>query len=521
MGRLLKLGAAFLLMALTLGLTAVLLRDEVSPSKVKSVDDYWRETGLTASSLEEVVDDDLCSSSQRYFLACSNALLTVADRIGVQFDFQGEMSAQPRSTSNMTERQTLQPWKDFLANHPTEAKNFSFRNLWHRLVRDFIPSAKEASLTGAALNAFLSVFRDPHTYILPVDYYQDVLAKAKSTSIALGIVLAPGEDGYFLRKVIEASPASKAGLKVGDSVLSVNGISLTGIAPQKLGELLKASEGDVTTVEILRRGKRTQVEVQRSVEVTPSVTWHRLEGSRAVAVMTLHKFAKDSCQEMKTALKELNAKFYRGLLLDLRDNSGGQMDEASCMVSLFVGPELPAFRVKYLDPAKPMETYFGFEDKIWDGKVAVIMNSGTASASEILAGSLRDYERAILVGEKSFGKGSFQEGETWSQNSRIGFFQTKGFYYLPSGYSPQQKGLIPDVAVKFRQTVSLREADQYMNPLQTPSNREAVGFSRTLDYGPCLSPEGADGEDPQLVKARQALFCQPVATSGGIRAPIE
>lgn len=522
-GRLLKLGAAFLVMAVTLGLTAVLLREQNAPFHVKSVDDYWNETGLKSKALEDVVDDDLCESSQRYFLACANALVNVADRLGVWIDpVSGEIQSEPRPESNLTEKLALSPWKDLLEKHPDLAKAFSFRSLWRRLVQNYIPSGKEASLTGAALNGFLSVFRDPHTYILPVDYYQEVLAKANSSSLALGIVLAPSEDGYFLRKVIDASPAFKAGLRVGDSVVNVNGVSLQGVPPQKMGELLKANEGEVTSFEILRRGKRSRVSITRSIEVTPAVTWHRLEGSRAVAVLTVHKFSKDSCQEVKASLNEMNAQFYRGLLLDLRDNSGGQMDEASCMVSLFMGPELPAFRIKYLDPAKPIETVFGFEEKIWTGKVAILMNGGTASASEILAGSLRDYERAILVGERSFGKGSFQEGETWSQNSRIGFFQTKGFYYLPSGYSPQQKGLMPDVPVKFRQAFSLRESDQYLNPLQSPSSFGMPAFSRTLDYGPCLGSVGrSEGEDPQLSQARRALFCEPVATTGGPRAPIQ
>jgi carboxyl-terminal processing protease len=139
--------------------------------------------------------------------------------------------------------------------------------------------------------------------------------------------------------------------------------------------------------------------------------------------------------------------------------------------------------------------------------VAVLINAGSASAAEIVAGALRDLNRAILVGERTFGKGSFQEGEYWTQNKKIALFETKGFYYLPSGRSPQMKGLSPDVAVNFDQISVDREEDQFVNPLMAPE-RHVRSLKNLISSKDCLDTEdGAVNEDVQLKKARQILFC--------------
>jgi carboxyl-terminal processing protease len=374
-----------------------------------------------------------------------------------------------------------------------------------------------AALTGTALNGFLSVFRDPHTYILPVRYYQEVLSRGNASSTALGIVLARSAKSYYLRKVMEGSPSAKAGLRRGDWILSVNGMVLRDLPPQRLGEMLKVAVPDqITKLEVRRGAKKFVVEIRREKTELASVVWKKSDGLRPVGILTIHKFAHETCEQTKSALKQMNAAGLRGLIVDLRDNSGGQMDEAACIISLFVGPEKNAFSIKYLDPSKEPESYQGPEQIVWTKSLAIVVNGGTASASEILAGSLRDHGRAVLVGERTFGKGSFQEGEIWNRNRKIAFFQTKGFYYLPSGYSPQLRGLEPDVKVNFRDSLQMREEDQYMNPLNPPTLLADLSQKR-IDLSSCLDSGDASLDDEQLSKARVALFCSPVAL-GGLRA---
>lgn len=482
-------------------------------SSAKTVDEYWAETGLGPEALEDVVDDDSCRSSQRYFLACVNAVGSVADRLGLRFTTDGRL-LRGTAGGDSTERDLIEPWKEFYANNQDRLHKISFRKTWRKMIKDHVAQDRRAAMTGAALNGFLSVFRDPHTYVIPVKFYQEVVAKSHISSSALGIVLARGEGGYFLRKVVEGSISSKAGLKKGDWILSVDGIPLRNVPSQRLSDVLRARVGATTRLEVVREGRSFIVEVPRTNSEIPSVSWRRLEGTRPVALLTINKFARESCQDVKGALAEINVERLRGLVLDVRDNTGGQMDEAACIVSLFVGTDKPAFKIRYLDPAKESETYYGQEEKIWTGKIAVLINSGTASAAEILAGSLHDHGRALLVGERSFGKGSFQEGEIWNRNRGIAFFQTKGFYYLPSGFSPQLRGLEPDVKADFRQAKVNREEDQYVNPLNPPIVGQKGQALRSVDLSTCLEAGDMDGEDPQMTKARTALFCAPVANGG-------
>lgn len=485
----------------------------------KTLDQYWSETGLRAEALDDLVDDELCRNSQRYFLACVNAVASTADRLGLRFTVEGRLlRGEPSGES--TERQLLEPWKEFFIASPEKVKDISFRRAWRKLINDYVTPDRRSTVTALALNGFLSVFRDPHTYIIPVRYYEDVVAKVSSTSAALGIVLARAKETYFIRKVIEGSPSAKAGLRRGDWLLSVNDQSLRAVPSQRLSELLRADIGGETKLEI-RRGARTFSTLipRLNIEV-PSVTWRRLDGVRPVGLLTINKFARESCLEVKKSLLEMNRLHLRGLVMDLRDNAGGQMDEAACIVSLFVGPKKLAFKVRYLNPEKEGEDYFGPEETVWGGKVAVLINSGSASAAEIVSGSLHDHGRAVLVGERTFGKGSFQEGEIWSRNRKIAIFQTKGFYYLPSGYSPQMHGIDPDVAVDFREAVSLRESDQYASSLNPPAFSRPL-VKRQVDLSSCLDADEQSTDDLQMRKARAALFCGViVARTGGPRGAL-
>ena len=213
---------------------------------------------------------------------------------------------------------------------------------------------------------------------------------------------------------------------------------------------------------------------------------------------------------MKQSLQMLNKAQVRGLLLDLRDNPGGQLEEASCVASLFLGPDEKIFEIRYFDKSKNPESYFGEEEKLFNGPMAVLINSSSASSAEIVAGALQDLHRAILVGEKSFGKGSFQEGDFWETNKKLALFQTKGFFYLPSGRSPQLVGLTPDVAVKFDELSLGGEMEEYMNPLKAPAVGE-VSYTSSVSINGCLEIEDESTEDVQILKAKQVLFCAQTA----------
>lgn len=480
-----------------------------------SVEQYWRDTGLSPRDLGELIDDDFCPSSQRAFLACVNVLLVVGDRLHRTLDFEGAWRPTLGSLDDITEKTRLEPWKSFYAEDWARARHFPFRKLWDE-ISGYLQAAEASITIAAGLNAYLSIFRDPHTYLVPMAYFENVMSKSNPVTSALGLVFTKRKGSYLIKKVVEGSSAQKAGLRRGDQILSINGVSVSLLSQAQFSELLKSEIGDVLNFRLRRGPELMDIELVRELTVLPSVHSRVLPGPRAVGLITIHKFARQTCEETKAALLDLQSQKIQGLLVDLRDNSGGQMDEAACVVSLFIGPDRPVFRVRYLDPSRLPEVTRGEEARIWTGPTAVLMNSGTASAAEIMAGSLRHYGRAVLVGERTFGKGSFQEGEIWNRNPKVAIFQTKGFYTLPSGEAPQYNGLEPDVNVQFLESgIGGREDELYLNPMQPlqrfKASREPFRLDRCLDLG------SLNSEDPQLGQARRALFCQSLAAAGESR----
>lgn len=504
----------FSLFVLAVGVSLYQSRKSSDISRVRSVEDYWAETGLGPAALEDLLQDATCVSSERYFLACTNAILNIANRYNMSLDRSGNLVPIEELVANdlTSEKSQMLPWQNFYSAEPEKASKISFLKIWKKLESQYVRSNQKAMIVGLGLNGFISVFKDPHTYFMPVEQFKEVVSKADNRSISLGLLLGIHNGSYVVKKVTEGSAAKKAGIQRGDVLLSINGKKVQGLVQARVSELLKGEVGDLNTLELLRGGEAQKFNLRRTEITVATVSTRVIDGIKPLGVIGINKFAKGVCGKVKDALEMVKKAQVRGLLLDLRDNPGGQLEEAACVTSLFVGPDKKIFEVRYLDPRKKSEFYLGEEEKIFDLPLAVLINSSSASASEIVAGALQDLKRAVLVGERTFGKGSFQEGEFWSQNKKIALFETKGFYYLPSGRSPQMKGLEPDIAVHFDHIKSLREADQFMNPLRAPETK-VTRVAQSINVDDCLEVEGEENiEDVQLSKAQQVLFC-PVVTA--------
>lgn len=500
------------LIVLAVGVTLSLSRPKSDTSKIKSAEDYWTEAGLGPESLEDLVQDQVCGSSERYFLACTNSILAVAGRFNLSLNQQGQLvPADTMSADISSEKKQLEPWKAFFSAHTDQAMKFSFARVWNELKEQHISESQLPLMVGLGLNGFISVFRDPHTYLMPVEQFKEVVSKADSRSQSLGMSLGRSQGQYVVRKIMPGSPAQKAGVIKGDVVVSIDKQRVRGLLQAKVSELMKGDVGTEVQVAVVRDGYIKRFTLLREESLIATVSGQVIEGIKPVGVITINKFAKETCEKTKKLVLEMKEAQVRGLLLDLRDNPGGQMEEAACVTSLFVGPDKKIFEVRYLDPGKKAEVYYGGEEKIFDLPIAVLMNASSASAAEIVAGALRDLNRAVLVGERTFGKGSFQEGELWSQNKKIALFETKGFYYLPTGRSPQLRGLTPDVTVRFDNIFVGREEDQFLHPLRAPE-RAVKHPGRVMAAGDCLElQDGPQSFDKELLKARQVLFCSKTA----------
>jgi carboxyl-terminal processing protease len=501
----------------------------ISSQSVNPLVESWFEADLALKDLEDIIQDEPCRSSQKYFLSCINAMHSIAAKFQMTINFDGSLGAlTEKKLEDSTEKRELEGWQNFYVSKSAAAKKISFQKIWNTLKRDFVlkpeRAQEKAYILAIGLNAFLSVFKDPHTYLIPIKYYNEVITPVSTFSNSLGVVLARGKANYFIRKVLEKSPADFSGLVKGDFILEVNHQEIDDLPLAQVGELLKAKEGETTHLLIRREGGvKKIVRVPRMTVEIPTMTW-KIFPSKHLGILTLNKFAKGSCEKAQEALLEFSQAHTNAILFDLRDNGGGQLEEASCIASLFLGKDREILKFHYNDSEKGVESLFGSHEQIYFGALGVLINSGTASAAEILAGVLQEYHRAVLVGERTFGKGSFQEGETWDSNPRIALFETKGLFTMPSGRSPQLTGILPDFPVRFREAQALREEDLYINPVRPPTKmRVSLNLPGWANNAPkCLNSRQNQSAmsgtipflahyDPQLEEATKLVICSAVA----------
>lgn len=430
---------------------------KTSPTQ-QTLEKYWQDAKLDPSILENQLKQNVCYKEEKNFLSCVNALLSVAHQFDLHLSEKGFI-ALPSGTLDKSEMQLLRPWT-LKFESLQKSKKLNFLELWAEL-KTKIPQEKLAHMVATALNGLYSVKLDPHSYLLPLNYYQNVLAKADQQSQSLGIILTKKSGRILVRKVLPGSLADKSGIIKGDQIQEINGISISVDRKNQINDLLKPREDRPTRITLLRDKKVIRVQIRREPTEVRTVTT-RFYPERNASMVTLNKFAKESCQLLEKELASIEKAKIKSVILDLRDNAGGQIDEAACMVGLFVGPKKKVFELKYFDRTMTNEVYASRKKRVYSGSLAVLVNSGSASSSEILAGALQDFGRAVIIGETTFGKGTFQEGEVWERNSRVVFFQTKGLFYLPSGRTPQAHGIVPDVEIA-SVGESRRERDLYYN----------------------------------------------------------
>lgn len=482
----------------------------------QSQERYWEDSGINELHLLQYLKDKRCHQSTQRFFACANLLGTMAYQIGYSYHPVKGFRRMGKDVESFHEKKLLSSWSDYLAESNSRAQRiseYSFEQQWH-ILRIRIPAKKRAMVLGMGINAYFSIINDPHTYLVPAKYYEEVIANANGPSLQTGIWLAKVGTKVFVKKVAEESPIAEAQIHRGDEILRVNGKNVTSLPLPQIYDLFKGLPGTEIDIEIQHPNEflSTTVKILRKEYNYPAIKTRFVSGEKSFGYITLNKFALGTCEKLKTDLTELFEKKIKGLIIDLRDNPGGQIEEASCMASLFLGAR-KIFELKFLDPDAPPEEFIGKGNAIYHGPLAVLVNSGTASAAEILAGAIQDYNRGILVGGRTFGKGTFQEGDYWTHNGKLLFFETKGLFILPSGKSPQALGLDPDIVIpqKFSNET---ESNLYLNPLKVQGTFRAASITLNVLDEKCKSIadekqifEIVNYKDEDLKTAYRVLFC--------------
>ena len=321
----------------------------------------------------------------------------------------------------------------------------TFTDIFNQIRLNYVEEVDDKTLLNAAIRGMLSEL-DPHSSYLPEKDYSDLDDTARGRYSGIGVDIEPRDRKLVVRAIINGSPADKAGLNPGDVITSINGVPVRGrYLPEAIDEL-SGKPGTGISLTVISPG-----EAERDVEITreyirlPTLNFELLDKSYGYFRMT--HFHRQSASDFEQALESIagDGIELNGLILDLRNNPGGVLQPAVAMADGFLDEGLI---VSTRGRNESMQLEFEAKPGQWlpGIPVIVLVDRGSASASEVLAGALQDHGRALIVGERTFGKGSVQSVLPLRNGSGIKL--TTARYYTPSGRSIQAEGIRPDVVVE-------------------------------------------------------------------------
>ena len=321
-----------------------------------------------------------------------------------------------------------------------------FSDAFERVRANYVRPVKDSELIDAAIQGMVSNL-DPHSSYMDAKSYGDMQITTKGQFGGVGIEVTQ-EDGLIkVISPIDGTPASRAGIKTGDRIAGIDGTSIAGLQLNEAIDKMRGPAGSKITLTILREGEKKPFDVTlvRAI-VSVDTASHRREGD--IGYVRLPGFNEQTADGLERAVRDLKKQIgpgIKGYVLDMRNNPGGLLDQAIQVSDDFLGSgEIVSTRGRH---AEDTLRYDAKPGDITDGKpIVILINGGTASASEIVSGALQDHKRATVIGLTSFGKGSVQTIIPLGEG-RGALRLTTARYYTPSGHSIQAQGIVPDIQV--------------------------------------------------------------------------
>ncbi len=382
-----------------------------------------------------------------------------------------------------------------------------FADVLDKIQKNYVEEVDTQKLIYGAIDGMLKTL-DAHSTFLKPEYYKELQVETKGSFGGLGIEITIRQGILTIVSPIEDTPAFKAGLKAGDRIIKIDGESTKDMSLFEAVKKMRGKKGTKITLTIFREGVEEpfDVAIVRDVIKIRSVKAKRLDEDYGYVRIT--QFQENTSRELKKLLLKIETEKeggLKGLILDLRNNPGGLLDQAVRVADEF----LDSGKIVYTDgrmKSQKMEFYAHALKRRHPYPMIVLVNGGSASASEIVAGALQDHHRAVLLGTRTFGKGSVQTIIPMPDGS--GLKLTTAEYYTPSGRSIQAKGIKPDIVVYNLVRVEEGKPIRYLREKDLERHLEnGEGEGEEEPGAPeeeDLEPEG-ETKDMQLTRALEIL----------------
>jgi carboxyl-terminal processing protease len=320
-----------------------------------------------------------------------------------------------------------------------------FSEVLNKIDKEYVESINQSDVMDAAINGVLQSL-DPYSAYMSPEMFEDMQTETSGQFGGLGIEIGMEHGVVKVISPIDNSPASRIGIKAGDYIVKINDIQVQGKSLTEAVELMRGPVGSEIEITVRRRGVKKAIifNITREIIKIASVKSKYIDNN--IGYLRLTSFNENSSNQIKKKIKEFNKKKdLKGYILDLRNNPGGLLSQAIKITDFFLEDgEIVSTKGRKKSENKK---WFAKKGDLTNGKTLLILiNYGSASASEIVAGALKDHKRAILVGESSYGKGSVQSIIPLRNKGAIRLTISK--YYLPSGESISEVGVTPDIKIE-------------------------------------------------------------------------
>lgn len=336
-----------------------------------------------------------------------------------------------------------------------------FWEAWNQLENNFLENSKldiQEQVYGAT-RGLVSSLEDPYTVFMDPEASVEFEESMSGEFEGIGAEIGFKENQIVIVTPIKGSPAEKAGVQSGDVIFKVNDETTQGLSIQEVVTRIRGPKGEKVDLTLLREGENepVQISIVRDKIIIKSVEWELRDG---VAVVEISQFGNDVLREFREAMAQILLENPRGMVLDLRNNGGGLMDACVEIASEFLDRKL-IVQTQGRTFGNTAELVARSGGSFVDTPLIVLINEGSASASEIFAGAMQDHERALLIGEKSFGKGSVQHVIPLSDGSSIKI--TIAQWLTPNGNSIEETGITPDIEVQMTREQLENDQDPVMD----------------------------------------------------------